>query len=77
MQMNGAASPHKDHVRGNGSIPGDPIEFVSPGHRSEAPYFANAQEVLVTAGFYRWQRVTLRSRGLRHELQATPAPNVN
>ncbi|MED6171174.1 hypothetical protein PIB30_038322 [Stylosanthes scabra] len=33
---------------------GDPIEFVSPGHRSEAPYFAHAQEVLVTSG-YSWE----------------------
>ncbi|MED6222245.1 hypothetical protein PIB30_062475 [Stylosanthes scabra] len=31
-----------------------PIEFVSPGHRSKAPYFAYAQEVLVTAG-YSWE----------------------
>ncbi|MED6114071.1 hypothetical protein PIB30_076743 [Stylosanthes scabra] len=54
---------------------GDPIKFVSPGHRSETPYSAeisargpgDSRIVPVTAG-------TLGSRGLNHELQATPAP---
>ncbi|MED6112466.1 hypothetical protein PIB30_062007 [Stylosanthes scabra] len=68
--MIGVASPHKDHVRGTGQS-----QFVSPAHRSEAPYFLYAQEVLVTTGLYRWQRVTLGSRGLNHELQGTPAAN--